>query len=175
MQPRKNGKFAALDLVLRFWAKVDKNGPIPTNRPELGPCWVWMGGVMGKGYGHIWSGNRLRPSHCIAWEWAHGPMSEGLQIDHLCRNPRCVNVGHLDAVTGKVNVLRGEGPTAKHARQTHCKNGHPLSGDNLSFHKSGTRRYRNCKTCVRLKWDKIKDVKNAARRKSGAEAGKEQK
>ena len=35
----------------RFWAKVDKNGPVPAHRPELGPCWIWTAARFKRGYG----------------------------------------------------------------------------------------------------------------------------
>jgi len=120
-QPRKLGKFDSLSLVLRFWSKVNKHGPIPQHKPELGPCWLWTGAMDGKDYGHIWANGKLQPSHRIAWEMAHGPIPDGLQPDHLCRNHACVNVAHLELVTSKENTLRGDGPTARRANQTHSK------------------------------------------------------
>lgn len=111
----------------RFWEKVDKL--------VASPCWQWIGaresrkGV--KKYGHFWGGE----NHCQAHRWSYehfvGPIPEGLQLDHLCRNTACVNPAHLEPVTARVNTLRGGGFAFKNSQKTHCPNGHELSGANL--------------------------------------------
>jgi hypothetical protein len=72
-----------------------------------------------------------------------------LTLDHLCRNKACVNPAHLEPVTNRENVLRGVGLSAENARKTHCKRGHPLSGDNVVVSKGG--RKRRCVACERLR------------------------
>jgi hypothetical protein len=76
---------------------------------------------------------------------AVGPIPEGLHIDHLCRNQGCVNPSHLEAVTCRENMLRGNAPVAIAVRTNQCKNGHPLSGDNLYIGSKGERVCRTCK------------------------------
>ena len=83
-------------------------------------------------------------SHRVMWEVARGPIPKGLTVDHLCRNRRCVNPAHLELVTMRENLLRGEGACARHARQSFCKYGHPLVGGNLRPVKDGSRRCLEC-------------------------------
>lgn len=123
----------------RFWAKVDRRGP--------DECWPWQAYRTPDGYGRF-SPDRLHPenAHRVAYKLTVGLIPAGLQLDHLCRNRACVNPAHLEPVTVRENVLRGIGPSADRARQTHCKNGHALSGDNLRITAAGA---RHCAECTR--------------------------
>lgn len=107
-------------------------------------CWDWPHGTFGAGrYGATKVDGVNRGVHCVAYAREYGPIPEGMTIDHLCRNKRCFNPRHLEAVSRGENVLRGDGVTARNARKTECKRGHPLAGDNL-FYKRGTRQCRAC-------------------------------
>ncbi len=131
-----------------FWYLVDKNGPVPDYAPHLGPCWIWNGCISkSTGYPKYKFGNGTR-AHRMAYKLAIGEIPDGLQLDHLCRVRHCVNPSHLEPVTGKINTLRGISVPAKNAAKTHCKNGHPFSGDNLRIPASGG---RACLTCDRLR------------------------
>lgn len=134
-----------------------------TNKTKT--CWLWTGRLSWQGYARVcFSVNKKRVqthAHRIAWELAHGKsVPDGLVIDHLCRVRNCVNPDHLEAVTSKVNVLRGISPPAILARKTHCKYGHPLSGENLHIYGNG---YRVCRTCGRewRRWHNEKKAKGA--------------
>ncbi len=141
MRNGKDGKFQkgiTIPLELRFWEKVDKQKD----------CWIWTGAKSPAGYGKIYIGNSFVGAHRISYELAKGKIPEGLTIDHLCKNPSCVNPYHLEAVTMKENVLRGTSPAAKESKQTHCKRGHPLFGSNLWVDKKNNKRH--CKECHNL-------------------------
>src|SRR5258708_38793327 len=90
----------------RFWPKVNKEGPVPAHRPELGPCWVWQAALNNKGYGMFSRapvpGKRTAPlvlAHRWAYEQMTGPVPDGLELDHLCRIPACRNPYHAEPAT----------------------------------------------------------------------------
>lgn len=107
-------------------------------------CWLWRRSTNGVGYGKLQQDGRLKYAHRLSYELLRGPIPEGFTIDHLCRIRCCVNPDHLEPVTMRENVLRGEGMSAKHAKKTHCPAGHPYSGTNLVI---GVRGNRLCRIC----------------------------
>lgn len=118
-------------------------------------CWFWLGGKT-SGYSMFVFNNKTVLGHRWFYEQKNGVIPKGLQIDHLCRNRSCVNPEHLEAVTQKVNLLRGEGACAKNARKTHCKRGHKFTPDNTYSHRGYGRR---CIACQRYRlnmWRKLK-------------------
>lgn len=108
-------------------------------------CWEWVGAYR-RGYGEWRMGTRRVGAHREMYERKNGPVPKELHLDHLCRNPSCVNPDHLEAVTPKVNILRGVGGGAKNAKKTTCKRGHPFQGANLSVWRG----QRVCLECRRL-------------------------
>mgnify|MGYP001601937125 CR=1 FL=1 len=125
----------------RFWEKVDKNGS--------NGCWVWGAWTNERGYGLFSPTHRDKIfAHRWAYENINGPIPEGYQLDHLCRNRICVNPAHLEVVTPQQNTLRGQSFAAVNARKTHCPQGHPYDLFNTSMHFSGRRR---CRACWRVK------------------------
>jgi len=77
------------------------------NLPKIDECWEWAGRKDVNGYGVLDVGGRPVVAHKIGYELIHGPVPTGLELDHLCRNPPCVNPLHLEAVTHKENISRG--------------------------------------------------------------------
>lgn len=73
-----------------------------------GDCWEVHGVAPSRGgYAHMRHAGRKVYAHCLFYEVFVGPVLDGLELDHLCRNPLCVNPGHLEPVTGAVNSQRG--------------------------------------------------------------------
>jgi len=105
----------------RFWKKIAAT--------EKG-CWEFTGSKS-NGYGRVQRNGVKMPSHQFTWLKLVGPIPDGLEMDHLCRNPPCCNPEHLEPVTHRENVLRGESPMAKNARKTRCMKGHELVEGNL--------------------------------------------
>lgn len=114
-------------------------------------CWEWQG-VIVNGYGVFGKGS----AHRYSYELCYGKkIAEGLQLDHLCRNRKCVNPVHLEEVTLKENVLRGEGITAVNKRKTHCIHGHEFSLENTRhYRKKDGSLNRVCRACHRRRANK---------------------
>jgi hypothetical protein len=125
--------------IARFWSKVAVSYP--------NDCWEWLGGRFETGYGQFNAGGKALRAHRVAYEIVHGPVPEGLVLDHLCRNPLCCNPAHLEAVTNRENTLRGIGPTAANAQKTHCPRGHAYTPPNTIQHGGK----RECRICNREK------------------------
>lgn len=110
-------------------------------------CWNWLAFCDRWGYGRFkWSSDKGMVAFRAAWLLFRGPVPEGLELDHLCRNARCVNPDHLEPVTTRENILRSDNPAARNARKTHCKHGHPFDEENTYVDRDGR---RSCRACAR--------------------------
>ena len=109
-------------------------------------CWIWDARLNRNGYGSYMhpDSQKMVVAHRYSYEVAVGPIPPGLQLDHLCRVRNCVNPGHLEPVTQRENLLRGETITAKSAGATHCPAGHEYAGGNLYINPKGHRFCREC-------------------------------
>lgn len=95
--------------LLRFWDKVDKNGPVPAHRPGLGKCWVWTGCLTSAGYGYFRFGRRMQIASRVAWLIRSGDIPKhdshhGICVLHRCDNPPCVRGSHLFLGTHRRNM-----------------------------------------------------------------------
>jgi hypothetical protein len=140
-----------VELPDRFWSK--------TRTEDTGyetPCVVWTGYVLPNGYGRFYVNGKVDYAHRVAYSAQRGPIpsridGERAVIDHRCRTRACVNVDHMEVVTNRVNILRGE--TVK----THCANGHEFTPENTRLNGAG---HRRCEICVR----DSQEARNADRR-----------
>lgn len=124
-------------------------------------CWNWKKSIDKDGYSQIGLWGRYGsnhksgqfPAHRVMYELIKGEMKPDEQIDHLCKNILCVNPAHLEAVDKDTNNIRGNSPSAIHARKTHCPKGHPYNSENTYKHRNGQGKVytRKCKTCVSIR------------------------
>jgi len=118
-------------------------------------CWIWKGSCGGyekQGklpYGRFWFQNKTVMAHRFSYDlFIAKPIPDGYEIDHLCKNPKCVNPNHLEALPSRENSNRSNNPMAINSRKTECIRGHPLVGGNLYIAKDG---HRKCLACVKLR------------------------
>lgn len=119
----------------RFWSKVEKTDY----------CWNWKSVLDAGGYGQFKYNGKMVHTHRFVLKLIGVELIDGLQIDHLCRNRKCVNPTHLEQVTKRENILRGVSPSAIHAKKTHCPKGHDYTTENTYYYKRGG---RQCKKCI---------------------------
>jgi HNH endonuclease len=117
-----------------FWDYVEPE-------PNTG-CWLWLGRITYAGYG-AWRRDGYARAHRYAYAMRYGAIPDGLTLDHRCRVRSCVNPAHLEPMTPRENILRGEGHAARNALKTQCPRGHPYD----YIRKEG--RYRWCRTCLK--------------------------
>lgn len=138
----------------RFMSKVEK-----VNRGHGSDCWEWTACKCSLGYGVFAIHPGRFKAHRVAKAWFHGPLDRSKEIDHLCRNPSCVNPDHLEEVSAQINTLRGESLQAQNAVKTHCPKGHPYDLFNTYYPPKGG---RECRECVRQSQRRYQARKKAA-------------
>lgn len=127
-------------LRARFWSKTRFD-------PETG-CLNWNASRNPRGgYGRFRLDGKLQVAHRVGYELAGGAIPDGLTIDHLCRNTRCVNPLHLEPVTVAENIRRGTQGWQQRAK-AECPKGHPYDEDNTYLNPRGQ---RLCRACGRVR------------------------
>ena len=122
------------------------------NRVERIPfsgCWVFTGAINHFGYGIVGLQNskKIDRTHRVAYRHFKGEIPTGLVIDHICRNPACVNPRHLQAISQSDNIKRSLLVKMRGAR-THCKHGHEFTPENTKYVKG--QRGRRCAKCLQI-------------------------
>lgn len=109
-------------------------------------CLIWVG-ANDRGYGRIYVNGTAARVHRVAWELEHGPIPDGMTIDHLCRVRACVNTHHMELVTGAENTSRAA-EFRPSLVATHCKRGHEFTPENTYVAPSGSRKCRTCRSAA---------------------------
>lgn len=147
MPPVKPMEYHQLSLIEkdlnRLWSKV-------VVYPGDNACWGWADVLSTAGYAYLGVGGRKGRkllARRILYQLTIGPIPEGMDLDHLCRNRWCVRPDHQEPVPRRINLLRGQTVTARNARATHCPQGHRYDIFNTVLYYN--RRY--CRTCSNIR------------------------
>ena len=154
-----------------FSVTMDTPGLLDKITERLAPprpdCLIWPGAV-DRGYGRVWVDGKAKRVHRVVWELTHGPIPEGLTVDHLCRIRACCNTEHMELVSIEENLERAKPyrmpplwkksrsrPPRERPRKTslirgvQCKKGHPYTEGSFSIEPGGTRRCLICRKASR--------------------------
>lgn len=115
-------------------------------------CWTWTGSVGWDGYGRAYHNRLNQLAHRAVYTEFKGKIPPKMTIDHLCRNKICVNPEHLEVVSQRENILRGDTRAGKNAKKSHCSRGHEFTPEN-TYTYTGSRggTWRACRACERIK------------------------
>jgi hypothetical protein len=118
-------------------------------------CWLWTAYISNRGYGTI--GLTVGPNksksiyaHRLSYEMHHGPIPDGLVVDHICNVRRCVNPEHLQLLTPLANIERSDHPIYERRRQNVCVRGHDLT-DPVNVYIRPSNGRRMCRACFRVR------------------------
>lgn len=120
-------------------------------------CWNWMGGVNSCGYSQFYFKGENERGHRLSYEIFKGKIPDGLCLDHLCRNKRCVNPDHLEPVTRKENATRGISGRIESLR-TECPKNHKYDDKNTYVTPTGKRDCRECRKQATERYKKRKST-----------------
>lgn len=129
-------------VMQRFWAKT---------QPTATGCIEWTAAATAKGYGIFGIGQTLYRAHRISIVWAtQKAIPSGLDVDHRCRNPKCVRPLHLEVVDRRTNIIRSTAKAASAAGEVECQRGHDLTAPRAwAVQPDGS---RLCRLCRNIRW-----------------------
>lgn len=136
-------KWGNQTVIERFMSKISR---------QKGDCWIWLGAKDRNGYGKFTVGRVTMSAHRFSFQYFRGTIPTHLTCDHLCKHTSCVNPLHIELVTMRENLLRGDTFQAKNARKTHCPKGHEFSDENTYNRPDGGRGCRECMRQSSTKW-----------------------
>lgn len=137
IRKRRLGELPKLSLSRedRFWAKVDRSGE----------CWIWTASRKPNGYGEFYAGGRVGYAHRYSYEMHHGPIPEGMVVDHTCYTPACVNPDHLRLASKSQNGQNRDGLDVNNtsgyrgvSRDTHKRRWRASVGKDGKYYHGGT-------------------------------------
>ena len=159
-----HGKHQARSYCFKHWKKWRKYGDplagyspptvgqyIEANTARVGGCLEWTGAFLSNGYGSVGIRSFDQSlAHRLAYEEYVGPIPDGLQIDHLCRNRACVEPSHLEVVTQQENMRRGLQSRLINGMDDKCLYGHPYTPEN-TYRNPNRPSHRSCRECSRIR------------------------
>ena len=130
-------------------------------------CWEWQASKNNFGYGNLTLPSRQHVyAHRFSYEKFVGPIPDGMDLDHLCRNPPCVNPAHLEPVTHRENMYRSDSADIAAFLSGKCRQGHEMTPDNT--YKYPNRPGRECRKCMRLRGQRRVRVRDRRKKPKAA-------
>lgn len=131
---------------------LSRYGALISFHGQSNGCWEWVGHVNPHGYGMASTGKFTNsPAHRVIYTAFRGLIPAGLDLDHLCRNRCCVNPSHLEPVTRRENVMRGQNVRVLAHHAGTCIRHHKMNCENTYISPKGQRQCKQCRKMRELK------------------------
>ena len=123
-------------------------------------CWLWIGGILGSGYGSFSINDKTVLAHRVSFEIYKQEIPKGLCVLHKCDVPCCVNPNHLFVGTLKENSQdKVKKKRCWQSNKTHCSKGHQFSKENTSYYRQKDGYiFRRCSECNRINARKYHEI-----------------
>ena len=122
--------------------KTPEEAFLARSLPRDTGCIEWVGSRDAKGYGQLRIDGKLIKAHRYAVERANGPIPDGMVVMHLCDNPKCVNIEHLQVGSQRQNVrdMDGKGRRINKQPKGSANGNSKLTDDDVRAIRRDTRR-----------------------------------